>query len=816
MRLATWNSSIETLRQDLRYASRTLRRESGFTLFAILIIGLGIGASSTIFSVVNALLIRPLPFREADRLVWIANRGDDGVEEWKIQSGHFIDLKAQNRSLSDMTAYYNAFGQGDRRLTGAGEAERLTAVPVAENFFSFLGVQPLHGRLFTPEECQWNAPPAVLLSYGLWARRFGSDPTIVGRTIALDERSVSVVGVLPASFDFGTVFRPGTRVDLYTPLPIVQQLNNTGNSLAVLGRLKPTVTIERARAELTPLGTRLTREHPERNDVRPMLTPLSDRVNGRFRPALFVLAWAVGVVMLIVCANLSNLQLARMSARQRELAIRVALGAGRGRLIRQLLTESLALSLCGAALGLAIAVLGTRAVSRLDAFSIPLLDSVRVDAVAFAFTVFVAVLTGLVFGLMPALHVPATTVHTALKDSGRGSSAGKAHTWLRSALVVSEIAFACVLLVGAGLLIRSFLRVLDVDLGFRPERVAMLRIDPHARASDQARRNAYYDDALGRVRGIEGIRGAALADQLPLGGSRSWAVAGVGQVYARDNYPHASVRMVSEGFFGTLGIPVLAGRDFAPHDTLSSERVVIVNDRLARVLWPGQDPIGQRIGQGSGGRDPRVVIGVVGAVRHEAVESGFTGEMYIPIRQTNDYGAVQLVVRTDLAQAALSTSVGAALTPIAPDLPSGDWRTQQQLVDQATSPRRFVVFLLAGFSGFALILASLGIYGLISYAVSQRTQEFGIRMALGATARDVQSGVIRGTLRLAAIGLTLGLVASWFLGRALEGLLFGVTPTDPVTFTGMVLILTTVAVLAGDVPARRAARLDPSASLRAN
>jgi predicted permease len=803
---------LDTLVQDLRFSLRTFRRDAGFTVFALVIVGLGVGASSTVFSVVNALLLRPLPFRAADRLVWIANIGDDGVQEWKIQAAHYLDLRTQNRSFSELAAYNSYVDAGGVKLTGDGEPERLTSVPVSDNFFSFLGIQPAIGRLFNAEEYQQNGPAAVILSHGFWKRRYASDPAIVGRAITLNDRAVTVAGVLPASFDFSAVFTPGARVDLFQPYPIAHQTGG-GNTIAVIGRLKPGVTVDAARAEFTALGLQLTRQFPERNDVRPSLTPLDARINGRFRPALLVLTWAVAAVMLIVCANLSNLQIARMFSRQRELAIRVALGAGRGRLIRQLLTESVLLSCGGAALGLLLALAGTRMVSRLEAFAIPLLDRVRLDAAAFGFTLLVSVLTGLIFGLMPALQVPALSVHTALKESTRGSTDGRHRAWIRGALVVSEVAFACVLLVAAGLLVRSLLRVLDVDLGFRPERTAALRIDPGPQYSDRAKRNAYYDEALRRVRDIGGVRAAALGDLLPLASSRSWGVAGEGQVYARDQYPQAFVRVVSDGYFGTMGIPVRAGRDFTSRDTPATELVVIVNDVLARMLWPGQDPIGQRIGHGGNG--VRQVIGVVGAVRHQALEAGFTGEMYLPIRQTNNYPSVDVVVRTDLPPASLAASVRAALEPIAPNLPSQEWRPLQQLVDRAASPRRFVVLLLAGFSGFALILASLGIYGLISYAVNQRTQEIGIRMALGASAREVQGRIILQTLRLAAIGLIIGVAASWIVGRALTGLLFGVTSTDPVTFVGMALLLTAVAAIAGYIPARRASRIDPITALRA-
>jgi ABC-type antimicrobial peptide transport system, permease component len=473
----------ESVLQDLLYTFRTLRRDAGFTTFAILIVGLGIGASATVFSVVNTLLIRPLPFRDPGRLVWIANHDTSGLSGQTTQVGHLLDLRERNQSFTDLAAYFAFYGVGDSKLTGSGEPERLSGVPVSQNFFPLLGVEPELGRGFTDEECKWHGRRAVLLSHGLWERRFASDRGIVGRSLTLDGEPVNVVGVLPASFDFASVFAPGSHIDLYFPFPLSPETNRWGNTLAIIGRLKPGVTPGRAAAELRTLATHITAAHPERNNFEGRLTLLGEHVGGRMRPALVVLGCAVGVVMLIVCANLSNLLLARSATRQKEIAIRAALGAGRWRLIRQMLTESVVLSCCGGALGLLLATIGTRALAHLDAISIPLLRSVRLDTNALGFTLAMAVLAGLIFGLAPALQTPAIALHDALKDAGRGSSQGSNRSRIRSLLVISEIAFACVLLVGAGLLIRSFLRVLEVDIGFRPERAAALRVDPDGRRS---------------------------------------------------------------------------------------------------------------------------------------------------------------------------------------------------------------------------------------------------------------------------------------------------------------------------------------------
>ena len=500
--IARWMSDAA---QDLRYAVRGMRRDAGFAAFVILIAGLGIGASATIFSVVNALLLRPLPFRDAGELVWIPN-GVEADQEWSTQVNHFLDLRARNRSFSDLAGWDAFYGVGDSKLTGTGEAERLTTVPVTQNFFSLLGVQPAIGRPFTAEECQGRsgAPPAVVLTYGFWQRRFASDPAVLGTKLTLNDSPVTVVGVLPRSFDFATVFAPGTVIDAFIPFPLTEETNRHGNTMSVVGRLKPGVTLASAQAEFTLLGKQLNSEHPERNPIWPKLSALNQRVSGRVRPALLVLACAVGVVMLIVCANLSNLQLARMGTRQREMAVRAALGAGRQRLVRQMLTESVALSCCGAALGLALAVAGTRALGHLDAFNIPLLGQVRVDGSALGFTLLAAVAVGVLFGLLPAIQVRAFAVQDALKENSRGASSGRGHAWIRNGLVISEITFACTLLVCAGLLIRSFVRVLDVNLGYRPERAAAMRVDPGSRFTSAAQKNAFIGEVLRRTRSLPG------------------------------------------------------------------------------------------------------------------------------------------------------------------------------------------------------------------------------------------------------------------------------------------------------------------------
>jgi predicted permease len=802
----SWNW-LESFARDLKYGFRGMRRNAGSTIFAILIVGLGIGGASTVFSVVNALLLRPLPVHDPGQLVWIANG-----ESYSTQAEHYSELRDQNQSFSDLAGWAGFYSAGDQKLTGSGEPERFTSVPVTENFFTLLGVEPAIGRSFTREECQgkYSAPPAMLLSYSFWRQRFASDPNVVGQKLTLNNQPVMVVGVLPASFDFASVFAPGTPIDMFIPWPLTDHTKPAGNTMAVVGRLKPGATIDGAQAEFTVLAKQLVSQHPERNPIFPRLVPLEQHVSGQVRPALVVLMCAVGVVMLIVCANVSHLQMARMGTRQKEMAMRAALGAGLSRLLRQVLTESVTLSCCGAALGFLLAVAGTRGLAHLNAYNLPLLASVRVDGKTFAFILLAAVASGVLFGLAPALQVPAYKLSEGLKDAGRESSGSRRHGWLRDGLVVSELALACVLLVGAALLIQSFLRVLDVNLGFQPERAAALRIDPSFKVASPAQANSFVDDVLQRTRSVPGIAAAGIADVLPLDGDRSWQVSGQGQVYEKDHHPEAFVRVVSDGYFEALEIPLKSGREFTGSDRASSEPVVMVNETLARTLWPGQDAIGQMMTQDGGRR----VVGIVGDVHHGGPERSGGSEMYLPMRQTGDYAAMKLVVRTTLPPDSLAAGIRTALEPLDPNLPVSEFQTLQGLVDKVMSPRRFLVILLSGFAGFALLLASLGIYALISYSVNQRTREIGICMALGANSGLVRRGVLTRTLRLALAGVALGTLCSFASSKWIESLLFGTTPTNPAVFSGVSLLLCAVALVAAYVPARRASRIDPMQALR--
>jgi predicted permease len=804
---------VENFQRDVAYAFRTMRKDYGFAIFAILIVGLGVGASCTVFSVLNTILIRPLPFKNPERLVWMANHTDDtnDMSGKTVQVNYLLEYRKLNKSFEDLGAYMAFYGPGDAKLIGGGPPERLTSVPVTQNFFPLLGVEPQLGRQFSAEECVWNGPRVAMLSDSLWRRRFAADPNIAGKALKFDGGPVTVVGVLPASFDFGTIFAPGTKVDMYEPFPLAPETNRWGNTLAVIGRLRQGSSLGQAQAEAAILGPQLQRENPKMNDFDPKLSMLPVHVSGRLRPALLVLACGVGVVMLIVCSNLSNLLLARSAARQKEIAIRVALGAERRHLLGQILTESVLLSCSGAVLGVALAFLGARVLAQLSAMKIPLLANVRVDATSLGFTVVMAVATGLLFGLAPAWSASELTLHDALKDSNRGSSRGRGHAWMRSALVVAEISLACVLLAGAGLLIRSFLRVLDVNLGFAPEHAMALRIDPNDSYKTQEQKNAYFTDALHNVMNLSGVDSAGLSDALPLGWNRSWGFGAKGVQYKAGQYPEGFPRIITEGYFHALGVPLKAGRDFTERDTKGSLPVIILNETAARTLFPGQDPIGQIV---VADQPERTVVGVVGDVRHLTLEEGSGNEFYIPMRQTQDYGVVDLVVRSSLSTAVLASRLREALRPIEPNLPTSNLRTMQTVVDRAVSPRRFVVILLGGFAAFALILASLGIYAVISYSVSQRKNEIGIRMALGASPATVRQLILGETMRLAGIGAAIGFVGALFATKLAASLLYGVTATDPVTFGGMIVVLTGVALLAGYLPALRASRIEPLMLLR--
>jgi predicted permease len=662
----------------------------------------------------------------------------------------------------------------------------------------------------------------TLLSYAFWKRHYAGDSKVVGQAINLDNRLVTVIGVLPETFDFGAVFAPGSKIDMYGPT-VLDDMEDWGNTLALIGRLKPGVSMAQAQAEANLLFPHLLFDfkHPEwGGNYTAQLSILKEYVSGKLRRSLIVLWCAVGLILLIVCVNLSNLLLARAAARSKEFAMRSALGAGRGRLVRQLLTESLVLSGVGAVFGLGLAYAITFYLAHQGSIALPLLSSVRVDGTVLVWTLLITITTAVIFGLAPGLKMSSNNLQEALKDSGQGMSEGKKHERLRAVLVISELALACVLLVGAGLLLHSFLRVLDVDLGFEPSRTAAIKVEyddgrnqPGAKLQDTlARRGAILQNILQRVKAVPGIEAAGISDNLPLDMNRSWGLQAKGKTYLPGELPATFVYVVTPGYLNVMSMRLLEGRDISWQDGINSELVAVINQTAARRLWPGQDPVGQIALVA--GKETRV-IGLVADVRESSAETEPGWQMYLPMTQQGPVGA-ELVVRTKLAPDVLASSVMTTLRSLNPAQPATEFRTIQGIVDHSTSPRRFFVLLVSIFAALGLILASLGIYGVISYSVTRQTQEIGIRMALGATAANVQFGVITKTLRMALIGIAIGAAASFAVARGITSLLFAVQPNDPPTFTSTILLLTVVAIVAGYVPARRASRIDPMRALRTN
>jgi predicted permease len=808
---------LDIFLQDLRYTVRSLGRDPGFTVVAVLILALGIGANVAVFSVVNTLLLRPLPFPNSQQLVRIHQKDPKGGESSMTYSTDAMQaFEQKTRLFQQVTGYFAFSGPGNVQLVGNGQPQPITGLSVAGNFFSTLGVAPMLGRNFTVEETRKNSRPVTILSYPFWKRQFSGNPSIVGQTINLDGTQVTVVGVLPPSFDFGAVFSPGSRVDVFGPA-VLDDMEDWGNTMALVGRLKTGITMGQAQAEADTIFPRIVfnNKHPDwggKYDAR--LFGLKEYVSGKLRQSLIVLWCAVGMILLIVCVNLSNLMLARAAARSKEFAMRTALGAGRGRIVRQLLTESLLLSLLGALFGLAMAWAIVGWLAHQGSIALPLLSTLRMDGAALAWTLLIAVCASLLFGLAPGITLASGNLQSALKDGSMGSGQGRSRNRLRSVLVISEIALACVLLVGAGLMLRSFLHVLDVDLGFEPSHAAAISIS-YDDGNDPAKRGVILQRVIQRVEQIPGVETAGISDNLPMSTNRSWGISPKGWDYKKQgDLPDTFVYVVTPGYLRAIGMHLVAGRDFTWDDNSKTLGAVIINETIAHHLWPGQDPIG-KTGVVSG--TDAQVIGVVADVHETNAESQAGWQMYLS-QTAPQFGPVgaDLVIRTKLPPASLSSSVMAALLEINPKQPKNEFKPIQMLVDHASSPRRFFVILVAAFAGLGLLLAALGIYGVISYSVTQRTQEIGVRMALGATLGQVQLDVIWKTLKLALIGIALGTIASLFAARAIAALLFGTAPTDLAAFAGMIVLLGGVSLAAGWIPARRASRINPMVALRNN
>ena len=809
---------MDQLLQDLKFAVRSLSARPGFTAIALLALAVGIGANSAIFSVVHAVLIRPLPFAEPDRLVMIwHDYTESNLPKASISVPSYLEYRDHMQAFEQVAAAT----PWSANLTGSGDPERVQGMLVTANFLRTLGVGPAAGRDFLPEEDRPGANRVVILGHGLWERRFASDRSIVGRTVALNGEEHTVVGVLPAGI------APLRPADLYKPIAFTDAQrapSNHGNEFLLnVARLRAGATLERARAEMDALAARLREQYYDQG-WRVSIVPLRDETVGDVRPALLILMTAVGCVLLITCANVANLLLARATARRREIALRAALGAGRWRLVRQLLTESVLLAVAGGALGLLLAVWGIRAIVAAApdeaARALQAGSRLGVDPTVLLFTLLVSVLTGLLFGTAPAARLSRTDLNETLKEGSRGQGIGARGHRLLGGLVVVQVALALVLLVGAGLLVRSFTRLRRVDPGFRAENLLTFQVTlPTGRYDSDLQVRGFFDALLPRLRSLPGVRQAAAVSNLPMSGDNagaSFAIEGVREEPHQPG-PHGDSHVVTDGYFATLGIPVLRGRGFDGQDGPDSTPAAVVDQVLADRYWPGQDPLGHRLAFAFEGSPEkpiwRTIVGVVGHVKKYGLDGRVKEQYYTPAGQRPRRSMV-LALRTAGDPRAMIAAVRAAVRGLDPDLPLFRVAPMEQVVDDTLKTRRFVLLLLGLFASVALTLAAVGLYGVLAYAVGQRRHEIGVRMALGAEARSVVRMVVGQGMTLCAAGLLLGALGAVAATRFLSSLLFSVSATDPGTFAAVPLGLALVALLACWIPARRAARVDPAVALR--
>jgi putative ABC transport system permease protein len=799
---------LSDLWQDLRYAARMLRKQPGFAAAAILTLALGIGANTAIFSVANAVLLRPLPFHESERLVLI-HQSSPKVAFRFVPFLNFRDWQDQNQVFAQMAA---SRGQ-NFNLTGGGEAERIVGTEVTHEYFAVFGAQPLLGRSFAPDEDKPGAPLVVVLGHGLWQRRFGGDPNILGQTLTLNNDGYTVIGVMPAgqtpASELWTSL--GRRAD-------DPRLSNRGIApgLIVHARRKPGVTLRQAQAEMDALASRLERQYAANQDVSIRVADLTEINVRETRPALLVLVGAVAFVLLIACVNLANLLLTRALARQREIVVRIALGAARGRIIRQTLTESVMLSFCAGLVGLLLGYSGMDALVALAPANTPRITEVRMDGWVLAFTASLTLLTGLLTGLAPAWQATRANLNETLKEGGRGATGSR--SFLRGTLVVVQVAFALVLLIGAGLMLKTFVRLQNADLGFNPAQVLSLRFAlPQLGYAEPQKRLTFVAELLNRLKALPGVEAVAVTSVLPLSGSSTTAVftteaiptPAPGTASAND------LAWVTGDYFQALGIRFLRGRPFNDHDAVNSPPVVVVDETLARDAWPGRDPLGRqiRINMGDWNGPWRTVVGVVQHVKNYGAAQPSRFEAYLPHSQDPVSGGA-IVLRTTATPASLAPAVRAQIRALDENLPVYSVQTMEDYVANQLGQRRLALILLGAFAVMAIALAAVGIYGVLSFAVSRRTHETGIRRALGAQTRDVLRLIIGQGMKLATLGIAVGLVGAFALTRVMKTLLFEVSATDPFTFAGIALLLTIVALLACWIPARRATKVDPLVALR--
>ncbi|MGB7921783.1 MAG: ABC transporter permease [Pyrinomonadaceae bacterium] len=811
---------IETLWQDVRYGMRMLLKRPGFTLVAVLALALGIGANSAIFSVVNAVLLRPLPFDDPERLVVVwEKRPRQNRDAVPASPADFVDWQKQNQVFERMAAHMpRAFN-----LTGAGEPEQIVGQLVTADFFSVLGVKAAEGRTLLAEVDRPGGERAVVISHALWQRRFGGDRSLVGKSIRLDDEGVTVVGVMPPAFQYPE----GDSEMWVASRAVVPEASLPGNPdpltirslhyLNVIARLKQGVTREQAQAEMETISGRLEQQYPNENTGHTSrVVSLHEQLVGDVRPALLVLLGAVGFVLLIACANVANLLLARATARQKEMSIRTALGAGRLRLVRQLLTESTLLSLMGGAVGLMLALWGVDLLVALSPEDLPRLKEISLDGRVVGFTLSVSVLTGMIFGLAPALQASKQDLSGALKESARGASSGIGRRRTRNLLVIAEVALALVLLVGAGLMVRSFWRLQQADPGFNPQNVVSMELSlPSSKYAKEEQMADFYKKVIGRIETLPGIESVGATWMLPLSGQdagsgfeiegRPPSAPGEGQ--------RSTFSSVTPRYFRTMGIPLIKGRDFNDQDTATTPGAVIINETFARRYFPGEDPLGKRMRRGGENKPWLTVVGIVGDVKHLSLAAEPRTEFYLSSLQSPQ-SFMNVVVRTASDPVNLMAAIRQEVWAVDRDQPVANVETMRQLVANSVASARFNTLLLGVFASVAMILAAVGIYGIMAYSVIQRTHEIGIRMALGAGRRDILRMVVGQGMTLAVVGVAIGLLASFALTRVMSSLLYGVTATDPLTFAGVALALVVVALLACYIPARRATKVDPMVALR--
>jgi len=793
---------------DLRYAARTLMRNPGFALVAVITLALGIGANTAIFSVLNAALLRPLPWPGSDRLVRVYESNiSRGWDSFSASGPNFLDWRRQVHAFDQLAAWRSQ----TYTLAGREGAEKLDGGAVTAALLPMLGVTPALGRGFLPEEDRVGGNGQVaMVSHRLWTETFSSDPEILGRSIALNGTPYTVVGVLPSGFQW--VY----GADILVPLEPILDDRRRNHVLSVFGHLAPGATLDQARAEMDGIARGLAAQYPEMNrewSVR--LVSFYDWIlNPGFRRSLLMLAAAVGLVLLIACANVANLLLARAAGRQREVAIRAALGAGRMRLARQFVTESLLLSVAGGGLGLLGALWGIDLLRGMSPGNLPRVDETRIDPSVLLFTMVVSVLTGLLFGLVPALQASRASLNDALKEGGRTGEAGVRHR-LKSALVVAELALSLLLLVGAGLLARSFWTLSHVDPGFDPKNLITMQISlPHPKYAMAARSAEVMSHLLERVSALPGVKAAAAGSLPPFGfGNTAFELEIEGRsAQAGETAPSANWRMVTPGYFRTLGVPLIAGRVFDDHDVDGAPPTVVISDTLARRFWPGQDPLGRRL-RSNPANPWMTVVGVVGDVRNTGLAQEIRATLYMPAYQSS-WTPLTLLVRGSGDPAALTASIRAEVKALDAELPVSNVQKMDDMIADSLAQTRFSMTLLAVFAGVALALATVGVYGVMAFAVTQRTHEFGVRVALGARQADVLKLVLSHALKLALLGVAIGLAASFVLTSLLSTLLFGVTASDPYTFATVALLLSFVTLAASWIPARRATRVDPMVALR--